>query len=72
MSCGGFSDGFREGVEVFGRPVGWSGADLEVPNRFLGDLGWNCKFRITLRVGFEVFCRPVGWSGDGLGADFQN
>ena len=39
MSCGGFSDGFREGVEVFCRPLGWSGAELEVQNRFIGDLG---------------------------------
>ena len=38
---GWFSDGFRQGVAVFCRPVGWSGADLEVQNRFIGDLGWD-------------------------------
>ena len=36
-----FSDGFRQGVAIFCRPVGWSGADLEVQNRFIGDLGWD-------------------------------
>ena len=67
MSCGGFSDGFRESVEVFCRPLGWSGADLLVQNRFIGDLGRDFWVPNRFADGFRGLLpsRGLVWRGFG-------